>query len=130
MRLSFRIPAILGVLLFLSISLQPVLANRESPELFSFSQNRRIALVQDDQDYSGQAGTLRFENISTEQGLSQSTVTAILQDQQGFLWFGTEAGLNKYDGYKFSVNKHDPDDPRSLSSNIVSSIYEDRDGTL
>jgi ligand-binding sensor domain-containing protein/signal transduction histidine kinase len=78
----------------------------------------------------GQTGTLRFENISTEQGLSQSTVTAILQDRQGFMWFGTEGGLNKYDGYQFSVYKHDLDDPQSLSDNVITSMYEDRDGTL
>jgi PAS domain S-box-containing protein len=79
---------------------------------------------------SSQSDILQFENISTEQGLSQNTVTAILQDQQGFMWFGTEGGLNKYDGYQFSIYKHDPDDPQSLSSNVISSIFEDRDGTL
>lgn len=79
---------------------------------------------------NSQSDILQFENISTEQGLSQSTVTAILQDQQGFMWFGTEGGLNKYDGYQFSVYEHDPDNPQSLSSNVISSIYEDRDGTL
>jgi hypothetical protein len=70
----------------------------------------------------GQTDTLWFENISNEQGLSQSTVTAILQDRQGFMWFGTEGGLNKYDGYQFSVYKHDPDDPQSLSDNAISSV--------
>jgi ligand-binding sensor domain-containing protein/signal transduction histidine kinase len=79
---------------------------------------------------SAQYDTIRFENISTEQGLSQSTVHAILQDQQGFLWFGTEGGLNKYDGYQFTVFKHDPDNPKSLSNNLVQSMYEDRDGEL
>jgi PAS domain S-box-containing protein len=77
-----------------------------------------------------QGEILQFENISTEQGLSQSTVTAMLQDRQGFMWFGTESGLNKYDGYQFSAYKHDPDDPRSISSSVISSIYEDRDGIL
>ena len=43
-----------------------------------------------------QANAIWFENISTEQGLSQSTVTTILQDRLGFMWFGTEGGLNKY----------------------------------
>ena len=73
---------------------------------------------------------LQFENISTEQGLSQSTVTAMLQDRQGFMWFGTESGLNKYDGYQFSAYKHDPDNPRSISSSVISSIFEDRSGIL
>jgi ligand-binding sensor domain-containing protein len=50
-----------------------------------------------------QSTTIRFENISTEQGLSQNTVNAILQDRQGFLWFATEGGLDQYDGYQFTV---------------------------
>lgn len=79
---------------------------------------------------NSQSDIPQFENISTEQGLSQSTVTAILQDRQGFMWFGTEGGLNKYDGYQFSIYEHDPENPQSLSSNVISSIYEDRDGTL
>jgi len=78
----------------------------------------------------GQADTLRFENISTEQGLSQSTINAILQDRQGFLWFATEAGLNQYDGYQFTVYHHAPDNPRSLSDNFVLTFYEDRNGSL
>lgn len=77
-----------------------------------------------------QADTPRFETISTEQGLSQSTVHAILQDQQGFMWFGTEGGLNKFDGYSFTVYKHDPDNSQSLSDNLIQSMYEDRDGLL
>ncbi|MGA2504080.1 MAG: two-component regulator propeller domain-containing protein [Anaerolineales bacterium] len=79
---------------------------------------------------SAQSGTIRFENISTEQGLSQSTVNAILQDRQGFLWFATEGGLNQYDGYQFTVYQHDSDDPRSLSANLVFTFFEDRDGIL
>jgi ligand-binding sensor domain-containing protein len=73
-----------------------------------------------------QTGTVRFDNITTEQGLSQSTVTAILQDRQGFMWFGTEDGLNQYDGYQFTVYKHDPDDPKSLSDDVVYSLCEGR----
>lgn len=46
------------------------------------------------------------------------------------MWFGTEGGLNKYDGYQFTVYKHDPEDPKSLSDNGVTSLFEDRDGTL
>src|SRR5512133_1256949 len=44
---------------------------------------------------------LRFEQVSIEQGLSESVVRAILQDRQGFLWFGTDDGLNRFDGYNF-----------------------------
>jgi ligand-binding sensor domain-containing protein len=74
--------------------------------------------------------TIRFENISTEQGLSQSTVNAILQDRQGFLRFTTEGGLNQYDGYQFTVYQHDTDNPRSLSANLFFTFFEDQDGIL
>jgi len=76
----------------------------------------------------GQA--LRFERISVEHGLSQSTVNCVLQDSKGFMWFGTDDGLNKYDGYSFTVYKHDPDDPHSLSHNRVKSVFEDQSGEL
>ncbi len=73
---------------------------------------------------------LRFERLSVEQGLSQSDVFSILQDSQGFLWFGTEDGLNKYDGSSFTVLKHDPDTPNSLRDNWILAIFEDHLGYL
>jgi ligand-binding sensor domain-containing protein/signal transduction histidine kinase len=77
-----------------------------------------------------QASTIRFERISVEDGLSQNVVLTILQDEQGFMWFGTEDGLNKYNGYEFIVYKHDPEDDSTLSDSFVSTIYEDRSGEL
>jgi len=74
--------------------------------------------------------SLRFERISLEQGLSQSTVFCMLQDSQGFMWFGTEDGLNKYDGYNFTIYKNDPDNPNSLSGNWINTILEDNSGIL
>src|SRR6202008_4417128 len=71
---------------------------------------------------------LRFDHISIEQGLSQSSVRAILQDSRGFMWFGTEDGLNRYDGYRFTVYRHDPSDPLSLPSDVVWAIDEDAAG--
>jgi len=73
---------------------------------------------------------LRFDTISLEQGLSQSTVFCMLQDSQGFMWFGTEEGLNKYDGYTFTIYQHDPEDPNSMGGNRISAILEDDSGTL
>jgi ligand-binding sensor domain-containing protein len=73
---------------------------------------------------------LVFEEISIEQGLSQSIVFCIIQDQKGFMWFGTEDGLNKYDGYTFTVYRHDPNQPNSLSYNEIRTIYEDSSGVL
>jgi two-component system sensor histidine kinase ChiS len=73
---------------------------------------------------------IKFEHISLEQGLSQSVVNSILQDSRGFLWFGTQDGLNRYDGYEFQVYKHDPQVPGSLSDNLVQAVIEDQDGYL
>ncbi len=67
---------------------------------------------------------VRFERISLEHGLSQSIVRVIFQDSKGFLWFGAQDGLNKYDGYEFTVYKYDPFDSTSLSENDIWSIYE------
>ncbi|MDR8391577.1 ATP-binding protein [Aliifodinibius sp. S!AR15-10] len=71
-----------------------------------------------------------FEHITYEQGLSQSTGHDILQDSQGFMWFATSDGLNRYDGYEISVYKRDPDDSTSLSGNDVSVLFEDSKNNL
>jgi ligand-binding sensor domain-containing protein/signal transduction histidine kinase len=73
---------------------------------------------------------LRFDHISIEQGLSQSSVRVIFQDSRGFIWFGTEDGLNRYDGYTFKSFKPDPDVSNSLSDRWITSIIEDQDGYL
>lgn len=77
-----------------------------------------------------QTDDIRFEQISLEQGLSQSIVECITQDSIGFMWFGTEDGINKFDGYRFTILRHDPNDPNSLSYNQILSICEDRKGIL
>ena len=66
-----------------------------------------------------QKQSFKFSTISTEKGLSHSNVTAIVQDKNGFMWFGTKEGLNKYDGYTFTVYKNDPDNVYSLSNNFI-----------
>jgi len=71
-----------------------------------------------------------FEEISIDQGLSQSIVKAILQDRRGFMWFGTEDGLNRYDGYEFVVFRHDPEDPHTIGYNDITSLREDGAGLL
>jgi len=67
---------------------------------------------------------IKFEHLSVDHGLSNSIVYSILQDSRGFMWFGTEDGLNKYDGYSFSVYRHDPDDSLSISGNWIWAIHE------
>lgn len=73
---------------------------------------------------------IRFKRITIEDGLSQSTVETIVQDQSGFLWFGTEDGLNRYDGYQFRIYKHNPDDPHSISNNDIWCLFVDENGFL
>lgn len=73
---------------------------------------------------------IKFEHIGTNLGLSQSNVICIYQDSRGFMWFGTRDGLNKYDGYKFTVYKNDISDSTSLSHNTVQDITEDQEGNL
>ncbi|QHT71654.1 response regulator [Rhodocytophaga rosea] len=73
---------------------------------------------------------IKFDHITSEQGLSHGTVYSIIQDKEGFMWFGTRDGLNKYNGYDFVVYDHDPDKPGSISDNLIRSIYEDRSGKL
>ena len=77
-----------------------------------------------------QYSDINFEHISVEQGLSQSTVQCMMQDSSGFIWIGTEDGLNKYDGYDFVTYKTDPDNPNSLSTNFIRAIIQDRSGNL
>ena len=73
---------------------------------------------------------IRFDRISVEQGLPDSWVRSIEQDRFGFMWFSTPNGLAKYDGYRFTVYRHDPSDPQSVSSNEILSVLEDHEGML
>lgn len=73
---------------------------------------------------------IEFDRISVDEGLSQVTVVAILQDRKGFMWFGTMEGLNRYDGYDFTVYKFDATDPHSLGGNAIEVLYEDAAGML
>ena len=77
-----------------------------------------------------QSRHIKFIRIGPETGLSQSNVTTILQDKQGFMWFGTPDGLNRYDGYKFTIYRNDPKGPMSLSDSHIKAIFEDREGSV
>jgi ligand-binding sensor domain-containing protein len=78
-----------------------------------------------------QTSDYHFEYLTEQDGLSHNMVWSILQDSEGFMWFGTLDGLNKYDGYEFTVLKPNPDDPENtLRHNIIVDIHEDRKGRL
>lgn len=74
--------------------------------------------------------SIRFDRITVEQGLPDNYVYWTTQDQHGFIWLGTPNGLAKYDGYRFTIYRHDIDNPDSISSNEVLYVYEDNQGTL
>jgi len=71
-----------------------------------------------------------FRQLTDADGLSQSTIFAMIQDKDGYLWLGTIDGLNRYDGYEFRVYVNDPSDAASISDNFISALYEDSDGFI
>lgn len=77
-----------------------------------------------------EAKGLRFHRLSTADGLSQTRVAQIIQDDLGFIWFGTQYGLNRYDGYSFKLFVHEPGNERSAAGSFVFSLFKDRDGLI
>ena len=72
----------------------------------------------------------RFARYGIAAGLSQSSVTAIVQDQRGFLWIGTRYGLNRFDGYEFRVYLPDSEDPHALAAAAVTALAAQADGSI
>lgn len=75
-------------------------------------------------------GQLKYEWLTTSNGLSQGYIYDILQDKDGFMWFSTKAGLNRYDGYTFKVFAHDAYNANTISSNVINKLFEDSKGRL
>ena len=73
---------------------------------------------------------IQFANVTTEAGLSAEFVHTLIQDSKGYLWFGTQDGLNRFDGQDMVVYEHEPDNPNSLSSSFIWSLYLDDQGDL
>jgi len=71
-----------------------------------------------------------FEQIFLQDGLSQSHVSDITQDKFGYMWFATHDGLNRYDGYNFTIFRHDPGDKTSIRGNWINNIYADQSGRI
>ncbi|MBN2173288.1 MAG: hypothetical protein JW731_04100 [Bacteroidales bacterium] len=79
---------------------------------------------------SARNNTEGFETISTGKGLSSSVVTCILKDSKGFMWFGTQNGLNKFDGYNITAYIHSDSSVHSVSGNYIRSLFEDKEGSI
>ena len=71
------------------------------------------------------AREIEFRHLTVEDGLSQNTINCIFQDSRGFLWFGTQDGLNRYDGYTFSILRHEAADATTLSHSWIWDVFED-----
>lgn len=74
--------------------------------------------------------TLKFEHITSAQGLSQGSGNCILKDSKGFMWFGTALGLNRYDGREIRIFRNVRGDSTSIDHNYITSLFEDEDGAL
>ena len=78
----------------------------------------------------GQTGKIKFSHLNTFNGLCSDNASFIIKDSYDYLWFGTEDGLNRYDGINFVTYRFKPNDENSLSSSAIQSIYEDDEGNL
>ena len=73
---------------------------------------------------------MRFDHLSSIEGLSAGNVTCILQDHLGYIWIGTTDGLNRFDGYSVTSFFKDPSDSNSLSGNEIRCLFEDHRGII
>ena len=89
-----------------------------------------ISFISISTSYANIIENFNFKNITIEDGLSQSTVKTIYQDSKGYIWVGTDAGLNKYNGYEFKQYKHDEYNKNSISDNYIIDIAEDKNGRI
>ncbi|MGL4596258.1 MAG: ligand-binding sensor domain-containing protein, partial [Bacteroidia bacterium] len=76
------------------------------------------------------AQPFRFTHLNQRNGLSQNTVTTVLRDSEGLIWLGTQDGLNVYDGYNFTIYRHNRIDTTSLSDNYILKLVEDKLGRI
>src|SRR4051812_1999983 len=74
---------------------------------------------------AGQKPPLVFHHLTVADGLSENTIRAIVEDNRGYMWFGCEDGLNKYNGYEFTIYRNIPDNPYSISSRNITDLFID-----
>jgi ligand-binding sensor domain-containing protein len=79
---------------------------------------------------AAESGSLRFQHFNADDGLSNSTVNCILQDQKGFFWFGTFNGLNRYDGYQYTAYLKSKTNQNSIGSNRIIALCQDQQGII
>lgn len=96
----------------------------------SFAQQGTSTPLGDRQPPAPAIENVRFDHLTSEEGLSSNIVWSVLQDSNGFIWIGTIDGLNRFDGITFKIYKHDDNDPNSLGDNSVQVMTEDRLGNL
>jgi len=97
--------------------------------LFSQEQGAQVSQEQGAQE-KGPKKNVYFEHIDKSTGLSNMAVSSVVQDSQGFLWFGTQGGLNRYDGYEFKTYKKQPFNSNSLSHDLVQTLFMDSEDIL
>lgn len=89
-----------------------------------------IALMLSLISHTASAYEFIFKKFNVDNGLSENTVQTILQDKQGFMWFGTKDGLNRFDGHEYRIFRHQDDHPHSIGNNFIRTIFEDVSGDL
>ncbi len=130
------------VLLSLTLALLPACSNQgqdaaptqallgSSEEPAASGSDESGVTAPDSVPYTLPPQNIRFSQIGIENGLSQSVIHCILQDRQGFMWFGTQDGLNRYDGHSFRVFRSDPGDFYGLNDIWINVLFEDSRGNI
>jgi len=125
-RIQVMLPLLLGVYYTFSCQAQvsDTLPSMTTPTVeFNTSTGAAIKMPAGQQQ-------IHFEHYTVDQGLSMSTIKAILQDRHGYIWIATEDGLNRFDGYNFKIFRATSMDPDSLGVSNIQSLFEDRDGYI
>lgn len=94
------------------------------------AQHASLTPLNEEQPPTPDSGSIHFDHLTSEDGLSSDIVWSVLQDSHGFIWIGTIDGLNRFDGYNFKVFKHDVSDPDSLGDSSVQVLVEDKENNL
>jgi len=117
-----NLPCILAYAVVLTLSLGGIVSSQPAYALQTISKSLDLNSIQ--------SRNMRFSYLSTEHGLSQNSVLDITQDHQGYIWIGTQEGLNRYDGHEILLFERDAFDSTSLSHNWIWSLMVNRDGKL